>query len=126
MTAATLAREREADVGMREITSMNVKKVTQFRKGGEAELEKMVASISKKRGIAVRPKREEKDGVVEAEEEEVEVMGKYQGSYGRHVGNRRPQPRWIEEPSASILDMTDKNTAKENSREFSHPAKLSR
>jgi hypothetical protein len=120
MTAATLARERLEDVGMREITSMNIKKVTQFREGGEEELERMVTSISAKKGLPVRPRRKTEEE--ESEEEGVEVE-KHQGSYGRHVGNRRNQPRRMEERRGSILDVTDQGTRKENSRDSSHPAK---
>jgi large subunit ribosomal protein L17 len=47
MTAAALARQRETDEGVRDLTLRNVKKVTRYRKGGEEELEQMVESLRK-------------------------------------------------------------------------------
>ena len=48
MTAKTLARERATEEGVREITARNVHKVTQFRPGGEKELERLVGQIEKR------------------------------------------------------------------------------
>ncbi|KAL8869127.1 MAG: hypothetical protein Q9174_004500 [Haloplaca sp. 1 TL-2023] len=45
MTAKTLVKERMDGVGMTQITMNNVKKVTQFRKGLEDDLEKEVARL---------------------------------------------------------------------------------
>ncbi|MCJ1243462.1 hypothetical protein MMC30_000659 [Trapelia coarctata] len=45
MTAKTLVRERAADEGLRPMTAKNVKKVTQFRPGGEEELERTVRAL---------------------------------------------------------------------------------
>ncbi|KAL8681833.1 MAG: hypothetical protein Q9186_002065 [Xanthomendoza sp. 1 TL-2023] len=42
MTAKTLVKERASEEGIRDMTAKNVMKVTRFRKGGEAELEKEV------------------------------------------------------------------------------------
>jgi hypothetical protein len=50
MTAATLARRQQAGEGINELTALNVKKVTQFREGGEEELKRMVAVIEARRG----------------------------------------------------------------------------
>jgi len=57
MTAMTLARERAAGEEMRDITAMNVKKVTQFRQGGEEALEKAV------REMEARASMLDRDGV---------------------------------------------------------------
>lgn len=45
MTAKTLVRERATDEGLRPLTAKNVKKVTQFRPGGEEELERTVRAL---------------------------------------------------------------------------------
>jgi large subunit ribosomal protein L17 len=45
LTAMTVARCRTEGKDLSELTLKNIKKVTQFRKGGESELEKMVAEI---------------------------------------------------------------------------------
>ncbi|KAL8970432.1 MAG: hypothetical protein Q9183_001526 [Haloplaca sp. 2 TL-2023] len=45
MTAKTLVKERMGEEGMRQITANNVRKVTQFRKGGLDALEKEVARL---------------------------------------------------------------------------------
>ena len=47
MTAKTLVREREKDLGMGPITAKNVKKVTRFRKGGMGALKAEVRRIEK-------------------------------------------------------------------------------
>ena len=47
MTAKTLVREREQDLGMGPITAKNVKKVTKFRKGGMGALKAEVRRIEK-------------------------------------------------------------------------------
>jgi len=53
LTAKTVARCRTEGKDLSELTLKNIKKVTQFRKGGEPELEKMVAQIQS--GGPVRP-----------------------------------------------------------------------
>lgn len=45
MTAATIARCAKEDKDLNEITLINIKKVTRFRKDGEIELEKMVEKL---------------------------------------------------------------------------------
>jgi hypothetical protein len=70
MTAATLARRREEGVSMNEVTALNVKKVTQFREGGEEELERMVEEIAAKKGGLMgksRGRRSERAGSMEEE-----------------------------------------------------------
>ena len=52
MTAATLARQRKDGEDMNDITALNVKKVTQFREGGEDELERMVNNVEDARWVA--------------------------------------------------------------------------
>jgi len=46
MTAKTLVREREQGI-VRELTARNVRKVTQFRPGGEEELERVVKGFER-------------------------------------------------------------------------------
>lgn len=51
MTAKSLVRERSSEQGgIRDITARNVAKVTRFREGGEAELEKMVRRLETQKG----------------------------------------------------------------------------
>ncbi|KAL8761801.1 MAG: hypothetical protein Q9184_002124 [Pyrenodesmia sp. 2 TL-2023] len=50
MTAKTLVRERTTDQGIREITAMNVGKVTRYRPDGFEELEKEVKRMEAKVG----------------------------------------------------------------------------
>ena len=45
MTAKTLARERESEGGVRELTAKNARKVTRFRPNGERELERTVEAL---------------------------------------------------------------------------------
>ncbi|KAL9117788.1 MAG: hypothetical protein Q9187_005668 [Circinaria calcarea] len=45
MTAKTLVKERATEGGVRELTAKNIIKVTRFREGGEAELEKTVRAL---------------------------------------------------------------------------------
>ncbi len=47
MTAKTLARERQSEHGVRDITARNVAKVIRYRKDGEEELESLVRSMRK-------------------------------------------------------------------------------
>lgn len=46
MTARALSRQREMDWEMNEITERNIRKVTQFRKGGMSALEAAVGKLS--------------------------------------------------------------------------------
>lgn len=46
MTARALSRQREMDWDMNEITERNIRKVTQFRKGGMDALEAAVSNLS--------------------------------------------------------------------------------
>ena len=59
MTAKTLARERETEEGVRDITARNVAKVVRYRKDGEEELESLV----RKMGRVERGRREGWEGV---------------------------------------------------------------
>ena len=68
MTARTLMKLREEDKSLNEITSLNVHKVTRFRKGGEEELEKEVRRLERLK------LREQKDGKEKEEGEEQEVV----------------------------------------------------
>ncbi len=47
MTARTVARLQKENKEINEITAKNINKVTQFRKGGEIALNKMVEMMSK-------------------------------------------------------------------------------
>ena len=47
MTARALAREREGEGGIREVTARNVRKVTRFRVGGEEALEEEVRRVER-------------------------------------------------------------------------------
>lgn len=47
MTAKTLVRERASEEGVREITARNVAKVTRFREGGVAALEREVGRLER-------------------------------------------------------------------------------
>jgi len=60
MTAKTLVRERQREIGIREITARNVAKVTRFREGGEEELEKTVRRMETAAGLKDAP--EEREG----------------------------------------------------------------
>ena len=53
ITAMTVARERgdEGGDGVREVTLRNIAKVTQFRPGGEAELERAVRRMETEKGF---------------------------------------------------------------------------
>jgi hypothetical protein len=55
MTAKTLARQRAQGIQLNDITKMNIKKVTQFREGGEDALKEMV---NKLRSLEVKGHKE--------------------------------------------------------------------
>lgn len=59
LTAKTLVRERQSNVGIREITARNVAKVTRYREGGEEELEKTVRRLETMRGLGKEAEEEE-------------------------------------------------------------------
>lgn len=69
MTAKTLAHQRaNGDDMLNEITALNVRKVTRFRKDGETQLEQMVEKLKidevsrKKKEAAGEEVEERKDG----------------------------------------------------------------
>ena len=66
MTARTLMKLREDEKSLNEITSLNVHKVTRFRKGGEEDLEKEVRRCERLK------LRSQKEGAEKEEKEEVE------------------------------------------------------
>lgn len=47
MTAKTLARERQTEEGVRDITARNVAKVVRYRENGEEELEGLVRQMGR-------------------------------------------------------------------------------
>ena len=75
MTARTVARERELEHGIRDVTLFNIKKVTQFRQGGERALMAMADSFAEKRkegmeGAQQASQDDEEDDHDDEEEEE--------------------------------------------------------
>lgn len=66
MTARTLMKLREEEKSLNEITSLNVHKVTRFRKGGEEELENEVRRLERLK------LRAQKEGAEKEEKEEGE------------------------------------------------------
>lgn len=58
MTARTLARERAAEGGVREVTAQNVRKVTRYREGGAQALEELVARVEGGEGAVDAERRE--------------------------------------------------------------------
>lgn len=116
MTAATLARQQEEGVGMNEITSLNVRKVTRFREGGEQELERIVQSIGEKRGYqpgsrkAARGPRELEDLEKGGEGEEPDP------TQWRRLERRKQEG---EEEADNIFDQMDKDERKGGGRDTS-------
>ena len=75
MTARTLAKLKKDGNEINEMTRMNIKKVTRFRKGGHRQLNEMVARM---RGLEVGERDKEALQEVErnGQEEEVETQGR--------------------------------------------------
>ena len=59
MTARTLLKMREEEKEMNQVTSLNVHKVTRFRKGGEEELEREIKRLERLKLRAARGEEEE-------------------------------------------------------------------
>ena len=62
ITARTVAREREEEGGVREVTLRNIAKVTRFRRGGEEELEKAVRRLETASGFEGEDGKEGTEG----------------------------------------------------------------
>jgi hypothetical protein len=80
MTARAVSRQRELDWDMNEITERNIRKVTQFRKGGIEALEAAVGklSLSKSKVLDVEEKEDDylEPPTEEEEKKAAELAGK--------------------------------------------------
>lgn len=80
MTARTLAHLQREGKDVNDITAMNIKKVTRFRKDGEKKLEELVGQLKE---VLIS---EEKDGVSEIKKKEV-----YPNAKEVHPGRKGPK-----------------------------------
>lgn len=75
ITARAVARQREEELAMNEITSRNVQKVTQFRKGGVEALEKAIRQLGVgKQGPADKGAEEQVDSGPNPAEEKAKAL----------------------------------------------------
>ena len=85
MTAKTLVRQRREDRTMHPLTAVNIRKVTRFRKDGEAELEAEVLRLEK-----MESKREDKEEEAYKEKGDTfEYVPKYNRSGSGELERRR-------------------------------------
>jgi large subunit ribosomal protein L17 len=70
MTARAVSRQRELDWDMNEITERNIRKVTQFRKGGIEALEAAVGELSLSKSKVLDVEEKEVDDLEPPTEEE--------------------------------------------------------
>lgn len=72
MTARTVARERETEEGIRDVTLWNVRKVTRFRPNGEKELLTLANQMADEQGVGRKERRETKQKEVHDELQDAE------------------------------------------------------
>lgn len=96
MTALTVVNERSKDQPMRELTAVNVRKVTRFREGGLEALEEQVRKLESTR----------KKGLTNTEEEQ-----------------ENEEDEWEDVPQAEIVPMQPRGRAERASKPDLGPRK---
>lgn len=107
MTARTLVHERATDSPMREMTMMNVRKVTRFREGGLEALEEQVRQIERERQ-APKDEDAEEEEWEDVDDDLVSTKEAREAKWARQREEDSQKIEAIKSKLANATDLTDK------------------